>query len=138
MPMTFESAVEAIMQRHPEYAPDAYEFMRLALDYTVEQQPAEKKGKHLDARELYLGTCAYALEQYGTMAREVLGFWGVNSASDIGDLVYNLIEVGVFGKQEGDTREQFDHLPDMEQILLAPFAVSLDVDDLDDTEFDDE
>lgn len=138
MPMTFESAVEAIMQRHPEYAPDAYEFMRLALDYTVEQQPAEKKGKHLDARELYLGTCAYALEQYGTMASEVLGFWGVNSASDIGDLVYNLIEVGVFGKQEGDTREQFDHLPDMEQILLAPFAVSLDVDDLDDTDFDDE
>lgn len=138
MPMSFAEAVEAIMRRHPEYAPDAYEFMRLALDYTVEQQPADKKGKHLDARELYLGTCAYALEQYGTMAREVLGFWGVNSSSDIGDLVYNLIEVGIFGKQEGDTREQFDHLPDMEQILLAPFVVSLDVDDLDDDDFDDE
>lgn len=132
MHMTFESAVETIMWRHPEYAPDAYEFMRLALDYAVEKQPAEKKGKHLDARELYLGACAYALEQYGTMAREVLGFWGVNSASDIGDLVYNLIEVGVFGKQEGDTREQFDHLPDMEQILLAPFVVSIDAEDLDD------
>lgn len=132
MHMTFESAVETIMRRHPEYAPDAYEFMRLALDYAVEKQPAEKKGKHLDARELYLGACAYALEQYGTMAREVLGFWGVNSASDIGDLVYNLIEVGVFGKQEGDTREQFDHLPDMEQILLAPFVVNIDAEDLDD------
>lgn len=131
MPMTFESAVEAIMRCHPEYAPDAYEFMRLALDYTVERQTPDKKGKHLDARELYLGTCAYALEQYGTMAREVLGYWGVNSASDIGNLVYNLIEVGVFGKQEGDTREQFDHLPDMEQILWAPFVVSLDAEILD-------
>ena len=129
MPKSFAEAVEAIMQRHTEYAPDAYEFMRMALDYTVELQSGEKKGKHLDARELYLGACAYALEQYGTMAREVLGFWGVNSSSDMGDLVYNLIEVGVFAKQEGDTREQFDHLPDMEQVLLMPFTVNAEDED---------
>ncbi|MBQ4613576.1 MAG: hypothetical protein IJB31_01440 [Akkermansia sp.] len=126
MSTNFADAIRVIMSRHPEYAPDAYDFMRQALDFTMEQQPTEKKGKHLDAQELYLGTCAYALEQYGTMAREVLAFWGVNNSSDVGDLVYNLIEVGVFGKQEGDTREQFDHLPPMEELLIEPFLVEIE------------
>lgn len=113
------------MSKHPEYAPDAYDFMRQALDFTVEQQPAEKKNKHLNAMELYLGMCAYALEQFGTMAADVLNFWGLSNSSDVGNVVYNLIEVGVFGKQEGDTREQFDNLPDMEKILMEPFTAEL-------------
>ena len=129
MPANFTDAVKLIMSRHPEYAPDAYEFMRQALDFAMEQQPADKKGKHLDAMELYLGMCAYALEQYGTMAKEVLAFWEVHNSSDVGNIVYNLIEVGVFGKQEGDTREQFDHLPDMDALLLEPFLVELPEED---------
>lgn len=128
----FTEAVNLIMQRHQEYAPDAYEFMRQALDFTVEHQPDDKKGKHMDAMELYLGTCAYALDQFGTMAQEVLAFWGVKSSANVGDLVYNLIEVGVFSKQEGDTREQFDDLPDMGQLLTEPFLIELP----DDDEFD--
>lgn len=138
MSTSFADAVSTIMARHPRYAPDAYEFMRAALDYTVAQQSAEDKGKHLEAMELYLGTCAYALDQYGSMAREVLAFWGVKSASDVGDLVYNLIEVGVFGKQESDKREQFDNLPDMEHLLLEPFLVECPEDENWDEISDDE
>ncbi len=129
MANSFEDAVDTIMLRHPEYAPDAYDFMRQALDFTIEHQPAERKGTHLDAMELYLGACSYALEQYGTMAREVLSFWGVNCSSDVGNVVYNLIEVGVFGKQDGDSREQFDCLPDMEHLLMEPFLVESSGDD---------
>lgn len=132
MPKSFAEAINAILNRHTEYAPDAYEFMRQALDYTMEQQATDAKTRHLDAKELYFGTCSYALEQYGTLAGEVLSFWGVTSSSDIGNLVYNLIEVGVFGKQEGDSREQFDDLPDMGQLLLTPFMSGCDTMDWND------
>ena len=49
------------------------------------------------------------------------------SASDFGNIVYNLIEVGIFGKQKGDTREQFDELPNLSSVLNAPYDGSVDM-----------
>ena len=65
--------------------------------------------------------CAYALEEYGPLALAVMEQWGVTESSHVGDLVYNLIEVGVFGKQEGDRREQFDGLTPVAMLLNAPY-----------------
>ena len=45
----------------------------------------------------------------------------MTESSHVGDLVYNLIEVGVFGKQEGDRREQFDGLTPVATLLNAPY-----------------
>lgn len=117
----FEDAVDAILRKHPEYAPDAYDFMREALDETARQMTAGRSNPHLSAEELYMGFCAYALHEYGPMAAAVMEHWGIENSSDVGNIVYNLIEVGVFGKQEGDTREQFNDLPPMHDILDFPY-----------------
>lgn len=121
MQQSFEKAVEILVERYPQYAEEAYEFMRAGLDAAADKFCKEDKSPHLSARELYLGACAYALDEYGPMAAKVLEFWGLKSSRDFGNVVYNLIEVGVFGKQKGDTQEEFETLPDLQSILSSPY-----------------
>lgn len=120
---SFEDAVDAILRKHPEYAPDAYDFMREALEATSRDmaEAEERTSPHLSAYELYMGFCAYALSEYGPLAAAVMEHWGIDSSSDVGNIVYNLIEVGVFGKQAGDTREQFDNLCPLRTVLDTPY-----------------
>ncbi len=122
MKQSFERAVEILTERYPEYTEEAYEFMRAGLDAAADKFCKDDKSPHLSAKELYLGACAYALDEYGPLASRVLEFWGIRSAGDFGNIVYNLIEVGIFGKQKGDSREQFDELPDLQEILNAPYV----------------
>lgn len=122
MKQSFERAVEILTERYPEYTEEAYEFMRAGLDAAADKFCKDDKSPHLSAKELYLGACAYALDEYGPLASRVLEFWGIKSAGDFGNIVYNLIEVGIFGKQKGDSREQFDELPDLQEILNAPYV----------------
>lgn len=122
MQQSFQEAIDRIMRRHGEYAPDAYHFIRHALDFASRTLNKTAENPHLTAEELYMGSCAYATSEYGPLAAQVWEFWGINSSSDIGNIVYNLIEAGVFGKQKGDSREQFDGLPSPEFILNTPFC----------------
>jgi uncharacterized repeat protein (TIGR04138 family) len=121
MAYSFEDAVEQILQKNDDYPADAYFFIRAALDATVEKCRKPAENPHLSAEELYFGFCAYALEEYGPLAQAVMEQWNVLTSSDVGNLVYNLIEVGVFGKQEGDRREQFDNLTPVDSLLNAPY-----------------
>ncbi len=123
MQYSFEDAVEAIVARHPEYKAEAYGFMRQALDAASEHFHKCPSSPHLSAEELYLGACAFALDEYGPLARLVLARWGITSSKDFGAIVYNLIEAGIFGKQEGDTREQFDSLQSLAELLDAPYVL---------------
>ncbi len=123
MQYSFEDAVEAIIAKHPEYKADAYSFMRQALDVASEHFHKSQSSPHLSAEELYLGACAYALDEYGPLARLVLARWGITSSRDVGAVVYNLIEAGIFGKQEGDSREQFDSLQNLTELLDAPYLL---------------
>lgn len=121
MPQSFEDAVDEIMKRHPEYAPDAYAFMRTALDSASRRFGKTDANPHLSAEELYLGFCAAALEEYGPLAKAVTEHWNILSSADVGAIVYNLIEVGVFGRQEGDTQAQFDNLRPIAELLDEPY-----------------
>ena len=122
MQQSFERAVEILTERYPQYSEEAYEFIRAGLDAAADKFRKGDQNPHLSARELYMGACAHALEEYGPLAAKVLNFWGLHSAHDFGCVVYNLIEVGVFGKQKGDSLEQFDELPDLQSILNAPYV----------------
>lgn len=124
MPQSFEDAVDAIVRLHPEYAPDAYVFMRSALDSASRRFGKTDANPHLSAEELYLGFCAAALEEYGPLAKAVTEHWNITSSADVGAVVYNLIEAGIFGRQEGDTQEQFDNLRPIQDILDEPFTAA--------------
>lgn len=126
MASSFEDVVKELNLRYPQFAPDAYEFMRAGLDYASEHYGKGEKTTHLTAEQLYAGACSYALSEYGPLAFKVLSFWGINSNVDFGKVVYNLIEVGVFGKQKGDKQEEFEKLPPLQAVLNAPYNGELD------------
>lgn len=121
MQQSFESAVEEIMRSHTEYAREAYSFIRESMEAAKEQFGKTGENPHISAKELYMGTCKHALDSFGPLAPEVLSYWGLCSPDDIGAIVYNLIEAGVFGRSKGDTREQFHDLPPLQEILDEPY-----------------
>lgn len=128
MPQSFEDAVDIILSKHPEYAPDAYHFMRSALDSASRRFNKTSENPHLTAEELYLGFSAALLEEYGPMAQAVSEHWGIFSSRDVGAIVYHLIEVGVFGRQESDTQAQFNHLQSLADLLNEPYLTAADED----------
>ena len=55
------------------------------------------------------------------MAATLMSEWGVSECSDVGEMVFHLIDEGVFGRQESDTREDFHGVFDFDDAFVAPF-----------------
>ena len=110
----FWSLVERIRAEDGRYRPEAYAFVMEALDETVR---AAGERRHVSAAELLAGACDHARRVYGLMALTVLGSWGIRAGSDIGEIVFQLIDAGVLSKRDEDTRADFDQEFDFKAIL---------------------
>lgn len=121
--VSFTEALDAVITRDPRYDREAYVFLRDALEYTLKKRRKAHKDEPLDvpAPELLDGFRAYALKEYGPMARMVLEYWGVRSCEDIGNLVFNLVEANVFSKTDADTIDSFRDGFDFTEAFLSPF-----------------
>ena len=104
MTESFEASLRKIMERDPRYQRGAYLFTFEALTYTCRN--IGRKG-HITGCELLDGIRRLALEQFGGLARMVLEQWGVRTTGDFGEIVFNLVEAGLMGKTETDSREDF-------------------------------
>lgn len=119
----FEQAIAAILRREKRFAPHAYFFLKDALDFTLKRAAEANNGepRHVVGPELLAGFRDHALEQFGPMASTLMKEWGVHSCSDVGDMVFLLIEDGVFGKQDSDSKEDFREVFDFDESLTQPF-----------------
>jgi uncharacterized repeat protein (TIGR04138 family) len=122
--MDFGEAVEAIVEKDKRYDGDAYAFLRDALDFTLKSHEDGERGenRHVDGSELLRGFRNYALEEFGPMAITVLDEWGIRHTEDIGEMVFNLIEIGVFGKADTDNRDDFKGIFDFKEAFEEPFV----------------
>jgi uncharacterized repeat protein (TIGR04138 family) len=73
------------------------------------------------AAELLDGFRVHCLQEFGPMAITVLEYWGVRSSEDIGNMVFNLVQVGIFGKTDEDTLESFREGYDFADAFVLPF-----------------
>lgn len=121
MQLSFDEAVEELCSRSDRYKQDAYVLLRDSFDATLKQTEKANTEGNLSAAELYHGYCAYAVAQFGPLAEDVLYSWGVSSPEDVGELVYNLIEMGIFGSRKEDSKVDFAELPPMADILEGLF-----------------
>ncbi|HXG72400.1 MAG TPA: Minf_1886 family protein [Gemmatimonadaceae bacterium] len=96
--------MDRILSREPRFDEQAYLFVLAALE-TCQSQLTVRR--HISGVELAHTCRDLALERYGLMARVVLQHWGVNSTSDIGDIVFTLVELGFLLSQPQDTRDEF-------------------------------
>jgi uncharacterized repeat protein (TIGR04138 family) len=120
----FAEALDSIVASDPRYQRDAYVFLRDALDFTTKQQKKIKgvSVRHVTGPELLDGVRRYALKEFGPMVMTVFDNWGIHSCEDIGNMVFNLIGAGVFGKTEEDSIEDFKNVYDFEKAFVKPFA----------------
>ena len=56
------------------------------------------------------------------MVITVFSAWGIHCCEDIGHMVFNLIEAGIFGKTEEDSLEDFKNVYDFKEAFVKPFA----------------
>ena len=120
----FTEALDSIVASEPRYHRDAYVFLRDALDFTTKQQKKIKGTtvRHVAGPELLEGVRQYSLKEFGPMVLTVFGSWGIHSCEDIGNMVFNLIGAGIFGKTEEDSIEDFKNVYDFKEAFEKPFA----------------
>lgn len=122
----FDEYARKAAAKDSRYDVDAYLFLRDALDFTIAGLPRAGAGRprHVRGPELLGGFRDLALREFGPLARTVLETWGVSRCEDVGEMVFNLIEVGAFGKTEDDTREDFANGYDFDDAFRKPFLPS--------------
>ena len=118
---TFEEAVKKSFELDPRFHPAAYDFVRDALQVAVKRFRGGDEMKHVSGQELLEGVREHALKEYGPMALTILEQWGVTKGLHIGNIVYNLIEVGYFGRSKGDSLDDFDNGYSFEDAFTEPF-----------------
>jgi len=130
-----------LLNRDPRYKLDAYIFIFRAVDYAREMglgraapsEPVaeadddeeEDPQRHVTGQELCWAARDFAFEQYGYLAQAVLNSWGIYSTSDFGELVYNLIDIGMMRKTREDRREHFDDVYDFDETFGRGFRISV-------------
>ena len=134
--VSFELSVEQIQLKDSRYARDAYPFVREALDHMRKNlvKPAregrsshegrkteEPPARHVTGQELLDGIRIYALEQFGPMVPTVFEEWGLHQCADFGEIVFNMIEVGLLAKTENDSREDFKSGYSFDDAFRKPF-----------------
>jgi uncharacterized repeat protein (TIGR04138 family) len=123
MDADFSEVVDDILCDDPRYAKNAYYFVRSALNHTVKTlaEKSRRTVQHISGGQLLEGFRQYALEQFGPMAATVFESWGLRETSDVGAIVFNLVEHGVLGKTDRDSMEDFKDVYTFADAFEKPF-----------------
>ena len=120
-----------LLKRDPRFRPEAYEFVREALSYVrdilgmsgeAEEEEAQFE-QHLTGQQLCEAIRLFGLDQFGLMTQVVLKNWGVTKTGDFGDIVYNLIEIGMMKKSPSDQRKDFDDVYQFDDAFREQFRI---------------
>ena len=107
--MTAAEKFRTLLKNDARYDPEAYNFIYEALDYTLKHVVSTRAcaNQHVTGQELLEGIRQYGIDQFGCLAQTVLESWGIQATDDFGEIVFNLVEHDLMGKQDGDKREDF-------------------------------
>jgi uncharacterized repeat protein (TIGR04138 family) len=149
--MSIRDELARVIARDSRYSIEAYAFvlesLRLARHHKLKAQakkrertgaPRPRKKKttpksdqtkfdeagHVTGRELCQAARRLALRHYGLVALTVLEQWGVQSTSDIGEIVFSLIDTGNLDKTPSDSRVDFDNVYDFKTALRPKLVLA--------------
>ena len=77
---------------------------------------------HVSGQELLHGLREFALKEYGPMSKAVLNEWGIKTTDDFGQVVFNLVNSGVLGKNENDSPNDFKNVFTFDDAFVKPFV----------------
>ncbi|HEV2453900.1 MAG TPA: Minf_1886 family protein [Verrucomicrobiae bacterium] len=121
--LNFDLKVDQIVARDLRYRRDAYSFVREALDFTQKliSRENQQKVRHVTGQELLDGIRQFALKEFGPMATTVFEEWGITGCPDFGEIVFNMVDVGLLANTEQDRREDFQNGYDFKTAFRKPF-----------------
>ena len=121
--ISFDETLESIRAKDPRYQRDAYLFVREALDHTQKISTKENRDKprHVSGQELLAGIREFALAQFGPMTLTVFEEWGIRNCQDFGEIVFNMVEIGLLAKTDKDSRADFQTGYDFHEAFCKPF-----------------
>ncbi|HVM61771.1 MAG TPA: Minf_1886 family protein [Verrucomicrobiae bacterium] len=121
--LNFAETVDDIVRADGRYDRDAYYFVREGLDFTIKMLKKDSRGpgRHVSGQELLDGLRRYALDQFGPMSKTVLEYWGIQQCEDFGEIVFRMVDKGILGKTEEDTREDFKGGYDFNEAFVKPY-----------------
>jgi uncharacterized repeat protein (TIGR04138 family) len=127
---SFEEALAKIQAKDPRYHREAYLFVREALDHTQKTIGKDARGRirHVTGQELLIGIRKFALQQFGPMTKTVLEEWGIRCCPDLGEIVFNMVEVSWLAKTEKDSRVDFEGGYDFDEAFCKPFLPKSKID----------
>jgi uncharacterized repeat protein (TIGR04138 family) len=95
-----------------------------------ESSEEEQVERHVTGQQLCEAIREYALHQYGYMAKDVLGSWGVKGTGDFGEIVFNLIRIEQMRKTPHDRKEDFYDVYDFDTAFRTGFKITLPKEEL--------
>ena len=132
-------SLQQLIDKDSRYPVEAYFFIREALafasdsmelgmhdlDKEIAESDLEKsrRERHLSGQELCEAIRLYAINQFGYMAKVVLKSWGIQATSDFGEIVYNMIDVGIMKKSSRDQRSHFDDVYQFNEAFESDFKI---------------
>ena len=107
-----DGIMDRIRLRERRYDERAYLFVLAGLEFC--QQRLEER-RHITGHELAEGCRDLALERFGVMSKLVLEHWGIRSTTDIGNIVFALVDLGMLLSQPNDSIADFEGVFDFNQ-----------------------
>ena len=124
-----------LLARDTRYQAEAYEFIRNALSFAHDElglgqvdAVMEAEGDipdeaHMTGQQLCEAIRQYSISQFGYMAKTVLNSWGLNETLDFGEVVYNLIDIGMMRKSDSDFKDDFAGVYDFDSVFVDDFDI---------------
>ena len=118
-----DQAIVKLREQDSKYAPAAYHFIRRALDHSLRKLKREDADRpaHVTGKELLEGFRELALAEFGPLAKTVLEDWGVTRCVEVGEIVFQLVGMGVLGKNDNDKIDDFEELWSFAEAFDIPF-----------------
>ena len=104
-----QQKIAQIIEKDATYPEEAYEFVTNVIHFaTKNNEKKEDASRHIGAKKIIKASVDYALNEYGFFAQEVLLNFNIIKAIDIGNIVFNLIEVELLRQSDDDSLEDFN------------------------------
>ncbi|HMQ24171.1 MAG TPA: hypothetical protein PKE00_16905 [Planctomycetota bacterium] len=119
-----EERLGEVCRLDPRYTRNAYLFVLEALDRTIQRiEAARTTSRHVGGKDLLEGIRDFGRERFGPMAKEVFNHWGVLATEDFGQIVFNMISIGLLQRRPQDSIHDFADGYDFERVFERDYRV---------------
>ncbi|MFQ3650340.1 MAG: Minf_1886 family protein [Gemmataceae bacterium] len=114
---TYHPKLEQAVRQDERYPIEAYAFVRDAI--VLGEQSARGDPDHFHARQLLERLVDLARREFGHLALMVFRAWNIHSPHDVGQIVANLMAVGLMVADPEDRQTDFEEPFDLAAALRA-------------------